>query len=101
MVEKITINAYDVESFYQDKEQNLRSFQNLDAKILNGKLSVMSGVLFSQENLLSFSGVALPNFTQITAQDLSFLKELLERQTITNSELNQFFSSFLLRPLSA
>lgn len=101
LVEKITINAYDVESFYQDKEQNLRSFQNLDAKILNGKLSVMSGVLFSQENLLSFSGVALPNFTQITAQDLSFLKQLLERQTITNSELNQFFSSFLLRPLSA
>ena len=92
---------YEVEQFYELKEQNLRSFQNLEAKILNGKLSVMSGVLFSQENLLSFSGVALPNFTQITAQDLSFLKQLLERQTITNSELNQFFSSFLLRPLSA
>ncbi len=100
LVEGVSVKNYEVEKFYELKEQNLRLFPDIEEKILNGKLSVMSGTLLSQANLLSFSGIALPNLSQITTQDVSFLQQFIGNQSITASELSQFFSSFLVKPLS-
>lgn len=88
-----------VASSYLKKQQSIRSISGLDFKIINWKLSFSSGVVFSQSNLLSVSGVVLPNIVQFGSEESEFFSRLLTKSKVDKSDLYRFFTTVLVKPL--
>lgn len=96
--EETTIRT-DSRDFYTEKQQIVRSFSSLQAKVLHWALSSTSWELLSQDNLLVISGLVLPRLTKISNERLSSFVESLSHQSFDNQYLSRFFIDFLWAPL--
>ncbi len=86
------------DDFYQ-KQRTALSLSGVQSLLLNGSLTVGSGIISSENNLMALSGLTLPRLANLSYSDFSSFALLGKQKHFTDEELNKFFSLFLFAPL--
>ncbi len=71
----------------------------MQSLLLNGSLTVGSGIISSENNLMALSGLTLPRLANLSYSDFSSFALLGKQKHFNDEELNKFFSLFLFAPL--
>lgn len=84
---------------YWFKESMIRAVPGLQVLAIGGSVKNNDGELFSQDNLLVYSGIVLPKMTHINYDQLSEISSQILEKKYTKTFFNHYFLQILANPL--